>query len=293
MRILFAMILLVLAGSIGIFLIRKPIPFQEIIPLRDAIAVIDSGGYFTDKLNIILKEKNRVLFDGEFDNNGFCLIKDLKVDRVYDLVIKRTDLKGLFLYKTSKIKVHQTNDIHRYIVLIGASVGRGWDFPDATTRLGYTGNVILGSRAIYDFDKSPEIIKLTKLKGIVSSVIIKECAAYFPRDVKDSIRTIDSWVSTLKEVKIEPILATVIPVTEEHDKKHKNRLYSILKFNDSIKAYAKKNRIKVLDLEKAVRISEKRRYLRNDFSTKDGYHLIKKGYDEGLDPIVNLLLNVH
>jgi hypothetical protein len=42
----------------------------------------------------------------------------------------------------------------------------------------------------------------------------------------------------------------------------------------------------VLDLEKAVRISDMDHHLKNEYTQSDGLHLMKKAYDEALDGIV-------
>ena len=101
-----------------------------------------------------------------------------------------------------------------------------------------------------------------------------------------------------------PVPTTVVPVTRLHPFKQilidivkgrkffmfenpfKNRRNkSILKFNDWIRMYCKKCGLSVLDLEGAVRYSEKNRYLREDLARLDGLYLNRKVY-KILDQIV-------
>jgi lysophospholipase L1-like esterase len=101
-----------------------------------------------------------------------------------------------------------------------------------------------------------------------------------------------------------PIPATVIPVTRFHAYKkwaidilklrnpfkqglpfqHK-RQKQILEYNDWLRLYCQGNGFIVLDLEKAVRKNEKKRYLRSGLARLDGLHLNKKGY-QALDQLV-------
>ena len=93
-----------------------------------------------------------------------------------------------------------------------------------------------------------------------------------------SQKKILEWVKLLREKKIRPILGTVVPVTKAHDAKKPGRFNSILEFNEFIRSTAKKEGIPLLDLEKALRISDDDRHLREDFAQPDGLHLIEKAY---------------
>ena len=47
----------------------------------------------------------------------------------------------------------------------------------------------------------------------------------------------------------------------------------------------------VLGLEKAVRMSDMDRRLRNEYAQSDGLHLLRKAYDDALDGIVLPMIN--
>ena len=267
---------------------KKDLPFQEIIPLNNGICVINAGEWFNESLQITLFSNNKKVAGKNYDKQGICLFKGLDNGSSYTIKIGRTDLKGRLLYKKFKKKI--TPKKVKYFILVGASVGRSWAFDKLTERIDFGQGVVFGNRTKYDFDKSSFISALVKTPVPVTGVIIKECAAYFPRDLEPGNKMIMTWVDQLRGEGIAPILATVVPVTQAHDKNHPKRYNSILEFNDFIRQYAGKQKILVLDLEKAVRISEKDRHLREDYAQPDGLHLVKKAYDEALDGLVVPLL---
>ena len=105
-------------------------------------------------------------------------------------------------------------------------------------------------------------------------------------------------------IKAIPIPTTLVPVTRLHSLKkfamdivkfrnpfkqgspfkvRKQR--AILEYNDWIRMFCTQNNLTLLDLEQAVRKSEKDRYLRSGLAKVDGLHLNIKGY-QILDQIV-------
>ena len=60
----------------------------------------------------------------------------------------------------------------------------------------------------------------------------------------------------------------------------------MLKFNDFIREYALLEGIEVLDLEKALRKSDRDRHLRDEFAMEDGLHLVATAYKQALDELV-------
>ena len=271
---------------------RKKIPSQEVVPLNQAIAVINGeSGNLADRLRIKIHTRMK---NGEklvYDKKGVCLIEGLSNQKQYTIEIRRSDIKGMLLYEPLRMNVKPRENGSKYFVLVGASIGKAWEFHKIPNRLGWGNNIILGYRAKYDFDKSTEINSLVAMPTYIAGVIIKECAAYFPRDMGQSQKLIREWVSLLRFNHIIPILATVVPVTKEHDAKHLGRLISILAFNDFVREYAFQEGILVLDLEKAVRMSDTDRRLRNEYAQPDGLHLLKKAYDDTLDGIVLPVIN--
>ena len=178
----------------------------------------------------------------------------------------------------------------KYIVLVGASVGKSWNFPQLTQRYQIGKDIALSYRCRYDFDKSAELNNLLNAPFPVYAIIIKECSAYFPRDLKSSEKQIKAWVSQIRSRNIIPVLATVVPVTRERDNSSPGKFKSLLKFNDFIRDYAAREDIPLLDLEAALRISDTDRHLRPDYAQPDGTHLIPEAYNAALDKIAIQLL---
>jgi hypothetical protein len=267
---------------------RKDIPFQEIVPLYKGVAVINAGNWYNDNLKISILLDGKIVQSSIYDDKGFCLFDNLENDTRYSIEIIRTDIKGKLLYKKLKTDASPTIGGSEYVVLVGASVGNAWKFQELPERI-KTKNIVTGSRTVYDFDKSNAIDAICNLPIPVKAVIIKECAAYYPRDIASSNALIFKWVNQLKAKNIQPILATVVPVTKEHDQEHPGRLDSILKFNDAIRDYTGKEGIPLFDLEKALFISGDNRYLNPLYSQPDGLHLVNAGYRMLDDLFLDLL----
>jgi len=184
-----------------------------------------------------------------------------------------------------------------HMLLLGASVGDAWDlahWADRTKNSSY----IFESVAVYAFDKTEALqeilmrprrkfrISRSYLKGLLNgppqkpvSIIIKECAAYFPGDLEKYKALIKQWISMCKEAGVKPIIATVVPVTIEHDAKRTGRLQGILAYNDWVRAYTKENSLECFDLESVLRISENHRALRPELTSGDGLHLNAAAYN--------------
>ena len=193
----------------------------------------------------------------------------------------------------------------KHILLLGASIGEAWDFPHLSTRLNdFTHKYEFIAK--YEPDKSDILNQVLKRKETLPDIIIiKQCAAYFKSssDTYDSIHIeaykllASKWVKQCRKKNIDPLLATVIPVTEKLPlwnqikrliKKHilrKNitpyfsdiRLKGICDYNDWVRDYSKANGLKVLDLESLLRISNSNRHLKPDLST-DGLHINQRAY---------------
>lgn len=194
----------------------------------------------------------------------------------------------------------------RHILLLGASVGEAWDFPGLPMRLNQE-EYKFEYKGKYSPDKSDlvEAVILRK-ENKPDAVIIKQCAAYIPSGNKEYDPTVVEkyrelavkWVDQLRENDIIPILATIVPITEKAAFKVRVkrwvrtyilwqdispyyrdiRLKGICDYNDWAKAYAKNQNIMLLDLESAVRVDEKNRFLSPELTT-DGLHLNKKAYE--------------
>lgn len=275
---------------VGVGTMRRSMPFQEIVPLDKGIAVINAANWYQDDFTITLKSHDNPDVTQEYNDAGLCLFPNLINNQTYSVIIKRTDIKGRLLYKNYVKEVVPNVSGSTYVVLVGASIGKAWGFEHIPERTSLGENVVLGNRTIYEFSKRSEIDKLVDLPISVKSVIIKECASYFPRDMETSKAQVESWVETLRSKGITPVLATVVPVTKEHDKEHPKKFDSIIEYNDFIRRYAYRENIAVLDLEKTLRISDTERHLRPDYAQEDGLHIVKKAYME-LDKIAVDLIN--
>lgn len=262
---------------------RKDLPRIEALPFSNGCVVINPGKWFNNTLKIsLLLGRNKIEEKG-FDDTGVSHFNGLVNGSEYSIEIKRTDLKGMILYKKEKIRIVPRKEGSKYLVLVGASIGNNWKIQQIDSRVAMPGNFVLGSRTIYDFDKGLEIDNLARMSVPVYGVIIKECSAYFPRDIERSKEQIGEWTSRLSEKKIIPILATVVPITRERDSRSPGKFNSIIEYNDYIREYSKDNRILILDLEKELRISDQDRHLKDVYAQPDGSHLVERAYHEVLD----------
>lgn len=214
----------------------------------------------------------------------------------------------LFTYGNSEEEVssalRQNHKQVRTVALVGASVGRGWNFSALPERL-QNDEYVFEFVDVSGFDKSKELGEVfLRSENKPDAIIIKECAAYFPGDFASYKKLLTQWISECQRAGIIPILATVVPVTRIHPLKkfvidiiklrnpfesggpfHNKRQKAILEYNDWLTKYCRETRLTVLDLEHAVRKSDKNRYLRSRLAKLDGLHLNKKGY-QILDQIV-------
>lgn len=289
--IIFAIVIVIFAVlAWKVMSMRRDLPFQEIIPLDSAIAVINTQNWYPDSLQITISSGTTPRQNKIFDKFGYCLLKELKNGKSYTIEIKRTDLKGRLLYKKLKKEVTPKAGRMKYVVLVGASVGKAWKFPQLTQRHDVGKDVVLSYRCKYDFDKSIELNNLLNAPFPVYAIIIKECSAYFPRDLNASENQIKAWVNQIRSHSIIPVLATVVPVTMERDNSSPGKFKSLIKFNDFIRDYAAREDLPLLDLEAALRISDTDRHLREYYAQPDGTHLVPKAYNAALDKIAVQLI---
>lgn len=186
------------------------------------------------------------------------------------------------------------------ILLLGASVGKAWKIGELPQRTG-NDHYALESVAFYEYNKTPALeevlmrpkrkfrITRTYLKGFLKpapklpdTIILKECASYFPGDLPAYQALMQQWVGRVQKANINVILATVAPVTRQNEASHPGRMESIRAYNDWIRSYAAQEGLPLLDLEVAVRTDATDRFLQDDLTSGDGLHLNRKAYD-GLD----------
>ncbi len=183
------------------------------------------------------------------------------------------------------------------ILLIGASIGKGWNIsalPERIVSHDYVFEYVYSG----GFDKSRKLQEvLSRVQNRADAIFLKECAAYFPGDFPSYQRLMKKWIADCLDAGVIPIPATVVPVTRLHSFKkfgidilklrnpfrmgipfRQRRQRAIQEYNDWLRAYCRENGLAVLDLEKALSKGGKNRYLRSRFAKIDGLHLNKKGY---------------
>jgi len=143
----------------------------------------------------------------------------------------------------------------------------------------------------YQFDKGYRIQEILDSEK-PDIMIIKECAAYFPPDSQGTSMSayqdlIRDWVNLCRGQGVIPVLTTVVPIDPDNPSNAgQGQLDSILEYNDWIKQYCSDEDISVLDLEKALRISDTNRALNPEYDSGDGLHPNERAYTEKLDGIL-------
>lgn len=188
---------------------------------------------------------------------------------------------------------------NKHIVLLGASVGHDWNIESLPERLQQAG-AVKGYRfeyvGEYAFDKTEALMKILQRKqNRPDAILIKECAAYFPGDLRQYQELMKGWIKECKKAGVIPIPTTVVPVVSSKNKALKDRfkdfiktllgrpttatqLEGIVQYNDWLKEYAAQEGLTVLDLEAPLRVSQVDRSLRVDLHSGDGLHLNAKAY---------------
>jgi hypothetical protein len=192
----------------------------------------------------------------------------------------------------------QTVPAHPYrVVLLGASIGRSWNLPAFPERM-HDRNYVIESFAVWQFDKSTMLDEVlmrparkfhptrTYLKSLFGpapqppdAIILKECSAYFPGDPAKQKALVQKWVGEISDARIQPILATAVPVTRQRAGTDKGKMEALREYNDWVRNYARDRRLPLLDLEAALRTDSRERYLRDDLTSGDGSHLNARAYE--------------
>lgn len=182
------------------------------------------------------------------------------------------------------------------VLLLGASVGKSWEVSGIPRRLNDSRFEFEAVQA-WQFDKTEALEEIlmrpkrkfrptkTYLKGFFGPspkpadiIVIKECAAYFPGDLANYKELVKKWVASIRAAGKKPAIATVAPVTKARALSSPGKIESIREFNNWIREYAAAEKLPLLDLEAALKIDDKERLLRDEYST-DGTHLNRKAYD--------------
>ena len=278
---------LLVVGIIGGIRLRKQMPYIfEIVPVENGIGIINTTVWNQRDLAVLWSEKSEghkgsTVMKGALNQ---CVIDGLASGRTYTIRIRRSDPVGRVLYRSFQTETTVPETKPEYVVLVGASVGKSWDFPSLPNRTGVDG-FAFGYRGYNGYDKGRVIEYLTRHELKPDTVIIKECAAYFPKELEPVIEKLPQWIDILNANGITPVLATCSPVTEENARQNPERLETIHEYNRFVRKYADENDLRVLDLEKTLRDSDTNPYLRDDYAQSDGLHLVPRAY-EALDQII-------
>lgn len=191
----------------------------------------------------------------------------------------------------------------KHVVLLGASVGNAWNIGALPDRVASAQGYRFEYVGEYAFDKTEALRKILQRKqDKPDAIFIKECAAYFPGDLRQYQELMKGWVKECRQAKVIPIPTTVVPVISSKNKIIKERvkdfiktllgrpttgamLEGLLQYNDWVREYAAQEGLTVLDLETPLRTSRNDRSLRADLHSGDGLHLNSTAYGI-LDTIV-------
>lgn len=191
------------------------------------------------------------------------------------------------------------------VVLIGASIARGWQLDGFAARTGRS-DVVVEYVGEYGFDKSKSVAALLA-RGAAERpdlVILKECGAYFPGDQAAYEAMIRRWVAELRAAGIRPAVATVTPVAAPWNEfqrlkqfvKHwilgrEDQNAAIARYNAWLRVYAAAESLPLLDLEWALLHPYGGLYgLSPMHDSGDGLHLNPKAYavlDQELDRLLD------
>jgi len=177
------------------------------------------------------------------------------------------------------------------IVLIGASIARGWQLDAFAARTGRS-DVIVEYVGEYGFDKSKALAAVrARTENRPDVVILKECGAYFPGDQPTYEAMLRRWVDALRTSGVVPVVATVAPVAaprgavahlKEFVKawllRREDQNGAIARYNSWLRGYAAEQKLAVLDLERSLSATDGERGLAPAYDGGDGLHLNDAAY---------------
>ena len=276
----------VFAGVLMIAKFREPFPYTfEIVRLSGGrLGIVNREEWNTRDLDVRLASGGEVVAKGMIDHTTHSAILSPPRGMDYgEIVVRRTDVLGRLKYSPKTISIPAGNQPERFIVLVGASIGQRWNLPEFAARSGVTGYAY-GFRGKYEFDKSDVLATMTRYRIKPAAVIIKECSAYFPRDLEGSKGLLERWVRELQASSILPVLATAAPVVNTPE--HQQRQRSVDEWNRYVRQLASDKGVPALDLAHALQVSPEDTHLNPEFAEKDGLHLNEKAYGRALDPLL-------
>lgn len=184
-----------------------------------------------------------------------------------------------------------------HLVLIGASIGRGWNldgWPERMRERAFSAEAL----AVWKFDKTEAVEEVllrparrfqmtrTYVRSLFRPappvprvVILKECSAYFPGDLTAYQALTRTWVEKLRRRGVRILLATAVPVTHAKSDRYPRKQESLLEYNCWLREFAREQGAGVLDLERALADGAPGSFLPDKFAAPDGTHLNRAGYE--------------
>jgi hypothetical protein len=216
------------------------------------------------------------------DRYHFSRLKPIaKAKYVVKTAFNIIDINARFYGREKHPKEEIISD--RKVILLGASIGNYWHINEYFS--------FMGSLAVYRFDKSKELHEYLSQNGSKDrpdAIILKECAAFihadkeqFTKEFKNYKKVYKDMIQIVRKNGAIPIAATICPLAYRGP-----HLENILRFNDWVKEYAMNDRLALMDIENAVRVSKNDRILKKEISQKDGLHLTREAYERYLNPLV-------
>jgi hypothetical protein len=212
------------------------------------------------------------------------------------ILFSATAAAVLIAYRNSSSTTVSMQTKPAHVVLIGASIGQGWNLAEWPGRVQLR-NLTAEAVAVWDFDKADAVKEVLMrparhfrlgrsfIKALFQPrpkvpdiVILKECSAYFPGDGSQYRRKVAAWVEQLRSRSIMVVLATVVPVTSDRAARDPGKQESLLEYNRWVREYAKNAGLTVLDLEAMLRTAAPEAYLDSRYANADGSHLNPEGY---------------
>lgn len=165
----------------------------------------------------------------------------------------------------------------RKIVLLGASITQLWDLD----RYFGKGHPFINKGLNGQFSGQYLLrFKRDVIDWHPKAVVIKLCAINITRKIPFEVSrdNIIMMTQLARANDIQPILASMIPVTEQFDKRRspKDITKEIMEFNAWLKSYAQEHEFQYLDFFSAM--ADDKGYLKPELS-RDGLHPNEKGYE--------------
>ncbi len=264
---------------------RKEMPYEfEAVPMDKGLKIVNTTDWANKDCVIDVRGEGVAQTAVLPHDSKFAEITGLSNGRKYTISIHRKDLLGRLRYRGIQLTA-VPGDVSKYVVLFGASIGHAWDLPDLSQRE-HVKDLFWGYRGYYEFDKTPLVESVVASPVKPDVVVIKECAAYFPRDTKEAVNKLFTGVEQLKNNGIDVVVATTVPVTKKRNAINPDQMKSINTFNKELRELAPAKGVRILDLQAALADTSEQGYLADRFAVEDGLHLKKTAYREVLDKLM-------